>query len=112
MVAVAVEVRDELKRQGYNCTLVNARFVKPVDENMLLEIADIHDLVVTMEENVINGGYGERVTRFLAEQEKPCRVINIAIPNVYVEHGSVTLLKKELGIDKDSIVKRIAASLN
>ena len=107
MVAVAVEVRDELKRQGFNCTLVNARFVKPIDENMLLEIADIHGLVVTMEENVINGGFGERVTRFLVEQEKSCRVLNIAIPNVYVEHGNVSLLKKELGIDKDSIVKRI-----
>lgn len=107
MVQVAVEVRELLKKQGFNVTLVNARFVKPIDENMLMEISDFHRMIVTMEENVLNGGYGERVTRFLVEQEKDCEVINVAIPNVYVEHGSVAVLKKELGLDKDSIVKRI-----
>ncbi len=107
MVSVANEVRDELKQKGYNVSLINARFVKPLDEEMLLDIIGYHDLIVTMEENVLNGGYGERVLRFLMEQSGNFNVINIAIPNVYVEHGNVDLLKKELRIDKDSVVKRI-----
>ena len=107
MVSVAKEVREELKQIGYHVSLINARFVKPIDEEMLLDLMKYHDLIVTMEENVLNGGYGERVLRFLMEQDSNCNVLNIAIPNVYVEHGNVDLLKKELRIDKDSVVKRI-----
>ncbi|MBQ3544076.1 MAG: 1-deoxy-D-xylulose-5-phosphate synthase [Lachnospiraceae bacterium] len=107
MVRTAVNVRNRLKEEGYNVTLVNARFVKPIDENMIIEVLNNHKYIVTMEENVINGGYGERVLRFISELNEYAEVINIAIPNVYVEHGNVDLLKKEIGLDSDSIVNKI-----
>ena len=107
MVEVANEVRDELKTRGYHVTLVNARFVKPLDEKMLLDLTGYHNLIVTMEENVLNGGFGERVLRFLMEQKGNFDVMNIAVPNIYVEHGNVELLKKELRLDRDSVVERI-----
>ena len=107
MVKTAVEVRMRLKEEGYNVTVVNARFVKPVDENMIIDVLNNHKYIITMEENVINGGYGERVLRFISELNEYAEVINIAIPNVYVEHGNVELLKKEIGIDTESIVKKI-----
>ncbi len=112
MVKTAVTVRAALKEKGYSCSLVNARFAKPFDEELLLEAAKGHRLVVTMEENVINGGFGERITEFYygnrqkEELFREIRVLNIAIPDEYVEHGNVEILRKELGIDEDSIISR------
>ncbi|MDE7430738.1 MAG: 1-deoxy-D-xylulose-5-phosphate synthase, partial [Lachnospiraceae bacterium] len=111
MVKTAVDVRDELKSQGYNVSLINVRFVKPIDENTILEVLNHHKYIVTMEENVLNGGYGERVSRFIFEQNISCEVINIAGPNIYVEHGNVEVLKKEIGLDKESIIRKIKARL-
>lgn len=107
MVKTAEAVRDALKEKGYPCTVINARFAKPFDTEALLKLQDKHKLIVTMEENVINGGFGEHVTEFCYQKQLDCRVMNIAIPDDYVEHGNVDILYKEVGIDKDSIVERI-----
>lgn len=107
MVETAVEVRQRLKTKGYSVTLINARFVKPIDEECLESISDTHYIYVTMEENVLNGGFGESVLRFVNSFDNKVNVMNIAIPNLYVEHGSIEMLKKESGIDTDSIVERI-----
>ena len=109
MVKVADEVRRHLKELGYPCTLVNARFVKPIDEDMLLEMEKEHKLIVTMEENVKCGGFGEHVLDFLSEIGSRARVIQVALPDDYIEHGNVDILRKEAGIDADSIEKRIVA---
>ncbi len=109
MVKVADEVRRYLKELGYPCTLVNARFVKPIDEEMLLEMEKEHKLIVTMEENVKCGGFGEHVLDFLSEIGSRARVIQVALPDDYIEHGNVDILRKEAGIDADSIEKRIVA---
>lgn len=106
MVKTAEEVRDRLKESGYKCSLVNARFAKPLDEEMLLSVAKNHRLVVTMEENVISGGFGSYVTEFYNECETDIAVLNIAISDDYVEHGNVEILRKEVGIDADTIYKR------
>lgn len=107
MVKTGEEVRERLKGMGYHTTLVNARFAKPLDEEMLLSLAKTHKMVVTMEENVINGGFGEHVTAFLSRKRKKISVLNIAIRDDYVEHGNVDILRRELGIDAESIVGRI-----
>ena len=109
MVKVADEVRRHLKELGYPCTLVNARFVKPIDEDMLLEMEKEHKLIVTMEENVKCGGFGEHVLDYLSEIGSRARVIRVALPDDYIEHGNVDILRKEAGIDADSIEKRIVA---
>ncbi len=107
MVKTAEEVRDDLKQKGYAVTLVNARFAKPLDTEMLEKLADTHKLVVTLEENVISGGFGEHVTEFYSQKQSEVQLINIAIGDTYVEHGNVEILRRETGIDKESIIERI-----
>ncbi len=106
MVKTAEAVYTSLKEQGYACSLINARFAKPLDRETLREVIEKHELIVTLEENVLNGGFGEHITEFYNEQGNPIRVLNIAIPDTYVEHGNVDILRKELGIDADTITKR------
>ena len=107
MVKTAEEVRDELKQKGYAVTLVNMRFAKPLDTEMLEKLTDTHQLVVTLEENVISGGFGEHVTEFYSQKQSEVQLINIAIGDTYVEHGNVEILRRETGIDKESIIDRI-----
>ena len=107
MVKTAEVVRHRLKEIGYSCTLVNARFVKPIDTDVVKELAKDHRLIVTMEENVRSGGYGEKVRDYVQEQEIPVHVLTIALPDEYVEHGNVALLYEEVGIDAESVTKRI-----
>ena len=109
MVQTAEKVRDMLKEKGYSCTLVNARFVKPIDEDNIKELSKEHKLLVTMEENVASGGYGEKVRAFVDEQELDTEVLTVAIPDEYVEHGNVDILKKEVGIDAETVVNRVMA---
>ena len=107
MVKIAEAVRDALKEKGYACSLINARFAKPLDTATLDAVTAGHKLIVTMEENVINGGMGEHVTEYYNQTEnRNISVLNIAIPDDYVEHGNVDILRKEVGIDADTIVKR------
>lgn len=107
MVKTALEVRELLKEQGMSCSLVNARFVKPIDEEVLAEAAKDHQLFVTMEENVASGGYGEKVRESMDRRGLQARLISFTIPDAYVEHGNVDLLKKELGLDGESIARKI-----
>lgn len=109
MVKTAVEVRSRLRQMGYSCTLVNARFVKPFDEKMVLELAKEHKLLVTMEENVKSGGFGENVLEYISETRSDVKVMNVSLPDEYIEHGNVDILKAEAGIDAETIVKRIVA---
>jgi len=107
MVKTAVEVRDKLKEKGYHVTLVNGRFVKPIDTGMIEKLSDNHTLLVTLEENVESGGFGEKVRSYVDERKFTMGVLNICVPDEYVEHGNVELLRKEIGIDADSIVAKI-----
>ncbi|MBO5292605.1 MAG: 1-deoxy-D-xylulose-5-phosphate synthase [Lachnospiraceae bacterium] len=107
MVKTAVAVREQLKEKGYSCSLVNARFVKPIDEEMICGVLKEHKLLVTLEENVASGGYGEKVREFMDRIGADSELLTICIPDEYVEHGNVELLRREVGIDEESIVKRI-----
>jgi 1-deoxy-D-xylulose-5-phosphate synthase len=107
MVKVALSVREQLKERGYSCSLVNARFVKPIDEEAVREACRDHRLIVTMEENVLSGGFGEKVREYVDCLDVQTKVLTITIPDEYVEHGNVELLKLEIGIDEDSIVKKV-----
>ncbi len=112
MVKTAEQVRNILKKKGYEVTLVNARFVKPVDTDMLDTLASNHTLIVCMEENVKRGGFGEYVTSYLNETaKKDTNVLNISVPDQFVEHGSVEQLYEMLELDADSIVERILKTL-
>lgn len=107
MVETALAVREQLKELHYQCTLINARFAKPLDEELLLSLSADHKLLVTLEENVITGGFGQQVTQFLTDTGQPIRVLQAAIPDRFVEQGSPAKLKEEVGLDASFIVKRI-----
>lgn len=108
MVKTAEEVRQVLKNEyGKHVSLVNARFVKPIDGEMVTYLAKQHDLIVTMEENVENGGFGEHVRAYVDDNRLDVDVLVCALPDDYVEHGNVSILAKEVGIDCGSIVEKI-----
>ncbi len=107
MVKTGVIVREKLAECGIDATLVNARFAKPIDTDMIEKLSQNHDLIVTMEENVASGGLGDKVIEFVSSRKLDVDVLQIAIPDEYVEHGNVELLKKEVGIDAESIVAKI-----
>ena len=107
MVKTAVQVRKLLQEQGYQVTLVNMRFVKPFDMALVRELSGSHELLVTMEENDRNGGFGEQVASFVMEEGLSARVQIIALPNRFVHQGSVSSQMKETGIDAESVAGKI-----
>ena len=111
MVETAYNVRRSLKDEGYNVTLINARFIKPVDEDMIKEAAGNHKLIVTLEENVLTGGFGMAVLNVANNISAQSRILNIAIPNVYVEQGSRSRQLAECGLDEESVLKKIHQAL-
>ena len=112
MVKTAETVRELLKEKGHKVSLINARFVKPIDESAVLEACENHKLIVSLEENVRSGGFGEKVLKCLNDNHKSNEYINFSIPDAYVEHGNVELLKKEIGLDAESIAERICTVLS
>ena len=111
MVKTAEEVQTLLHEKGYRASIINARFIKPIDEEAVLSACEDHDMIVTMEENVLSGGFGEKVLTCLNDHEKQIRCVMAAIPDAYVEHGNVELLKKEIGLDAASITEKILEKL-
>lgn len=113
MVKTAEKVRDILKEHELKCSIVNARFIKPIDEFAVEWAAQNHRIVVTLEENVISGGYGEKVREvFDSLDDNDSELITIALPDEYVEHGNVDILKKELKVDSEGIVETIVGAIN
>ena len=112
MVSTGEHVREKLKNKGYSCTLVNARFVKPFDTAMIDHLCQTHKLIVTMEENVLRGGMGMCITKYIHDNYPGMRVVQVALPDAYVEHGNVTALRAMLGIDSDSVMSQILPILD
>jgi 1-deoxy-D-xylulose-5-phosphate synthase len=92
-----------------NATVVNMRFVKPIDEALILELANSHDVFVTVEENVLAGGAGQAVNAFLQSQRILKPVLNIGLPDTFVEQGTREQLLTLCGLDTHGILKQIEA---
>ena len=107
MVTTAEHLREKLKKKGYRVSLVNARFAKPVDFSMIDRLLEKHQLLVTMEENVLRGGMGEAVADYIAQRKERPLLYHVTLPDDYVEHGDVTKLKSYIGVDSDSIAEHI-----
>lgn len=108
MVKMAEEVQKQLKeRMDMDAALVNARFVKPIDEELLRSFADTYELVVTLEENVKDGGFGERVLAFAEEEDLPFGVEIIALSDRFIPCGSVSYQMKQVGFTPEDICGRI-----
>ncbi len=111
MVKHAEKVRELLQADHVDATVVNARFVKPIDEELIEELAQNHSLLVTMEENVEHGGYGQSVASFICDHNLDLRHINISVKDNFVEHGKVYELYQRLGLDPQSVYEKIIESL-
>lgn len=107
MVKVAQEVYNNLRAKGQPATLINMRFVKPLDTQRLDELTKDHRLFVTLEENVKNGGFGEKVMDYFGEQTDAPQVRIVAIEDQFVPHGSVSDLMKQQRMDAESVTLRI-----
>lgn len=107
MVRTAEQVREKLKAEGLQVSLINARFVKPIDEGAVREACREHLLIVTLEENVSAGGYGEKVLKLISDENMAVEYLQVALPDAYIEHGNVEKLKSEIGMDADSICQSI-----
>ena len=107
MIKVAEQVRTILSQEDISVAIANARFVKPIDTDYISEAAKRFDMMVTLEENVISGGFGENVLNYLNEIDYDGDVINIAIPDQFVTHGNVDTLLQSLEMDAASISEKI-----
>ncbi len=111
MVEIAWNVKEKLSDRGISATVVNARFMIPLDERAILLAAKKYPLIVTLEENVASGGFGEHVAALLETRNQSVKFLPVAIENRYVEHGDVERLRKVLGIDADTITEKICEEL-
>ncbi|HIT41139.1 MAG TPA: 1-deoxy-D-xylulose-5-phosphate synthase [Candidatus Caccovicinus merdipullorum] len=107
MVSTAEHICEKLEKRGILCSLANGRFVKPFDRELADYLAGTHSLVVTLEENVLQGGFGRAVASYIYEGHPGTKVYQVGLPDTYVEHGNVSVLRESLGIDSDSIIKKM-----
>ena len=111
MVETAMEVEELLAKDGIDATVVNLRFAKPLDYEMLDEVLDYHSLIVTMEENVLSGGVGEHICRYVELHSTGVRVVACGIPDKFIHQGSIKELLEETGLDAQSIYQKISTML-
>ena len=107
MVATAMEAAGVLADDGIDAGVVNGRFIKPMDENLLAEVAARTGRILTLEENVVIGGFGSGVGEALARVGSLIPFRSLGIPDVFVTHGGQGTLRKSLGIDLDGIVRTV-----
>lgn len=97
--------------ESLNATVVNMRFVKPLDEKLLRNLAKTHDLLVSLEENVKVGGAGSAVSEFLHQQGIACDVLILGLPDRFIEHGDPNTLLAEVDLDAATILSAIEQRL-
>jgi 1-deoxy-D-xylulose-5-phosphate synthase len=107
MTEICEDVWRSLHERGIDVTLVNARFVKPIDTALIDELCKTHPVLVTVEENVKNGGYGEHVSAYVEACHPSVHVVNLAIWDRFVEHGSVDSLRSKVGLSAERILEAI-----
>ncbi len=107
MVKKALDVGEILKKYNINPTIVNARFLKPMDETLLHELIKNHSTVVTIEDNFVTGGFGSRINKFILDNNYKVKIENIGIPDKYVEHGNVDKLFETIDMSDEQIANRI-----
>lgn len=107
MVSTAIHLREKLKKDNIDATVVNVRFAKPIDKSMIDELCKTHKTIVVMEENVEIGGISEEIDNYIHDKSYDVKVMRVALPDAYVEHGDVSKLREALKIDSDSVLKKI-----
>jgi len=111
MVDIAMEAAEKLAQKGINVEVINARFVKPMDEGTIKERANRCRLMVTIEENTLPGGFGEAVAAMLERIKAPCSIVNMGIADKFVTYGKVPDLLHAEGIDAQAVVKAVVDAI-
>lgn len=107
MVDYAMKVHKKLADENISAELINMRFIKPLDINLLNDIANRFDKIVTLEENTIIGGFGSAVSEFIVDNSFKNKILRIGLPDDFVDHGTQAELHKILGIDPEGIFNKI-----
>jgi 1-deoxy-D-xylulose-5-phosphate synthase len=109
-VPLALGAAAQLEEHGIEATVADARFAKPLDADLITGLARDHDVLVTVEENVLQGGFGSAVLEQLSEREAltDARVLRFGLPDRYVTHGKPALLREEVGLTPEAIARRVA----
>ena len=108
MVSTGEHIVEKMAKKGVNLSLVNARFAKPIDTEILDKLSEKgYRKILTLEEGVRAGGFGEAVLSYMEAHHKDIFVENITLPDAYVEHGDVSTLREMLKIDSDSIIEEL-----
>ena len=111
MNSVAAQAVEILKEQGVEATLVNMRFVKPLDEELLLELGRSRKLLVTLEENALAGGFGSAVAEFLLDRNLPAGLMRFGLPDAFVEQGSRKELLELVGLTPEAVAEKVLARI-
>lgn len=109
MMEESLKVVEDLKKEGLDPGLLNVRFVRPMDEEMILHLVEQYDYMITIEENVLTGGFGEQVSALLHRKDKACHLISFGIRDCFVEHATVFAQRRWNRLDADSMTKEILA---
>ena len=110
MVKTALDAAELLQEEdGDSVTVVNMRFVKPLDTGLIDNLLKDHDCVITLEDNVITGGFGEQTADYICRRREDVHIEHVAVPDSFITHGSVDQLRKLLGMDAESVAGRVRA---
>ena len=112
MVKKSLEAVLDLAKDKISCEVINCRFIQPLDEKYLKSVIKKFDNIITIEEGVINGGFGSGISGWLTDNGYSGNIKRIGIPNIFITHGNRDILLKEIGLDKSGIVKQIKEFLN
>ncbi|WP_391123182.1 1-deoxy-D-xylulose-5-phosphate synthase [Psychrobacillus sp. L3] len=110
-IPMALEAAAQLAQANISVEVINARFIKPLDEEMLLSLQQRHIPIITVEESILQGGFGSAVLEFFNDHELQANVKRIGIPDIFIEHGDVNQLLDEINITSEEIVKVVEHSI-
>jgi 1-deoxy-D-xylulose-5-phosphate synthase len=110
-VAKALQAADILAERGISVTVADARFAKPIDAGLAAQLAAEHELLVTVEDGVLTGGFGSAVWETLSDAGIVSRIMRVGLPDRYVTHGAPKLLQEEVGLTGERIAERIEAAV-
>ena len=108
----ALDAVSILRKKGIDPTIVHARFVKPIDHELLNELARTHQWIFTLEENSLIGGFGSTISRILSEMRSPIRLVTLGIPDEFIEQGTREILIDKLGLNAEGIARSISGVLS
>ena len=112
MVYRCLHAAEKLSEKGIEVTVVNARFAKPLDKALILDLVRNHKLIVTVEDHALMGGFGSAVLELVTEErEDACKIVRMGIPDRFMEHGPRNLILKNIGLDEDGIADKFIATL-